>query len=149
MRSLPKFSSLFKKKLSTLDKEVPIKVHVKQGNPLFTIKDICATINPIARLARMFSVDNEVTDQELEQRHKEYCDAQGMFPNMSNTDRNNLKRAILKNRMSVMVFEKFADILGYRIVDVAYTLQNTVTGEIKIYKTSETEDYVRKHSDKS
>lgn len=148
MRRLPTFTSLFQKKLATLDKEVPIKVHVKQGNPIFNIKDICSTINPIARLARMFLVDNDITDDEFDQRHREYCEAQGMFPNMINTDKNNQKKAILKNRMSVTTFEKLADILGYKIVDVSYTLQDSTTGEIKIYKTSETEDYVKKHLNK-
>ena len=148
MRRLPTFTSLFQKKLSTLDKEIPIKVHVKQGKSIFNIKDICSTINPIARLARMFLVDNDITDDEFDQKHREYCESQGMFPNMINTDKNNQKKAILKNRMSVTTFEKLADILGYRILDISYTLQNSTTGEIKTYKISETEDYVKNHKEK-
>ena len=141
---LPTFQSQIEKKMASLDKEVPIKVHVKQGDPIFTPKDICTTINPIARLARMFIVDNDVTTDEFDQCHSEYCKAQGMFPNMINTDKNNQKKAILKNRMSVTTFEKLTDILGFKIINLTYTLQDCKTGEIKNYSIADTEHYTRK-----
>lgn len=114
-----------------------VKATVQAGEPLFNQKDIYKTVNPIARLARMVLVDRSITKNELLDLHNEYERNEGKHPKDINTSRNNLFRTLDKPRMTVKIFERLLTFLGFRILDVAYTLQDIDTGEIKEYRLSD------------
>ena len=62
-----------------------------------------------------------------------------MSPLAINTDKNNLRKAIERPAMTIKVMSKLLDIMGYRVVDIAYTIVNDATGERETFAYSDTE----------
>lgn len=110
---------------------------VLSGEPIFEPQDIGKVINPIAKIVRMLFVDEDITKEEFHARHTEFCLRGGRLKKDINTDRNNLVRTLKRPRVTVLAFEKALAVLGLKIVDTSYTIQNTRTGTITTYKYSE------------
>lgn len=123
-------------------------IQIKKGNPFFTKNDIFKTNNPIARLCRFIFVDKQITDIELYEAHDRNGRALQKIPRDINTDKGNLKKALEKPRMTVGQLEKILTILGFQIVDLAYTLKNPTTGEVSTYSLSKISDFLEEsHQD--
>lgn len=117
-------------------------IQIKKGNPFFTKDDIFKTNNPIARLCRFIFVDKQITDVELYEAHDRNGRALQKIPRDINTDKGNLKKALEKPRMTVNQLEKILTILGFQIVDLAYTLKNPTTGEISTYSLTKIAEFL-------
>ena len=119
---------------------------IKSGIPLFKADEILKTPNPVARLLRMVCVDKVITLPELQDAHTQYGIVyEGKHLTATNTDRNNHRRALLRDRVTVDLFEKFLIVMGLKVVDLAYTLEDIRTGETKTYQISEIQEIVNKH----
>jgi hypothetical protein len=94
----------------------------KTGEPIFTKEDIHATNDFLAKIVRMYFVDQNITYEYLKIMHQIYCESICMLSNSINHDRNNFKRALLKPTMTKPFFEKVFNVLGVHIVDVCVTL---------------------------
>ena len=133
----------FRELLKTRAEEVMVKVRERHvptnGEQLFTAGEVMETLNPIARLFRMICVVNNITDEDLFERHREYCERITMMPTAINTDKHNLRKALAKPGMTINIMTKLLDILGYNVIDISYTLMDTKTGDIKKYSFSDTE----------
>ena len=133
------FRELLKKRASVVMQQVRQRKVVHTGEKLFTAGEVMQTLNPIARLFRMFCVLNHITSDDLFDKHKEYCERISMMPTAINTDKHNLRKALAKQGMTIGVMTKLFDILDYKVVDISYTLLNTKSGETKVYSYSDTE----------
>ena len=158
MSKLPDLSQPFKRTpiLSTCDKaakalkdrlaasgsKIKTKVSTKSGKQLYNFRNILQTMNPVAKLLRMIFVDREVTNEELDAYHEYAEKSKGKYPRDINTDRNNMKKALVRERMSVQQFEKILTILDLSILDMSYTLQDLRTGEIREYKLSDIHEFI-------
>ena len=94
----------------------------KTGEPVFTKQDIHDTNDFLAKIVRMYFVDQNITYEYLKIMHQIYCESLCMLCNSINHDRNNFKRALIKPTMTKLFFEKVFSILGVHIVDVCVTL---------------------------
>lgn len=94
----------------------------KHGELIFKPEDIYDTTDFLAKIVRMYFVDNDITYDYLKIMHMIYCESLCMLPSSIHYDRNNFKRAIVKPTMTKPFFEKVFNILGVSIVDVAVTL---------------------------
>lgn len=103
-----------------------LKEHVgligKTGEPVFTKKDIYETNDFLAKIVRMYFVDQNITYEYLKIMHQIYCESLCMLSSSINHDRNNFKRALVKPTMTKPFFERVFNILGVHIVDVSVTL---------------------------
>lgn len=126
---------------------IKTKIKTKSGKPLFKILDIIKTINPMAKLVRMIFIDKGITDDEFKTLHHDYEISNGRLYREIGTIHNNLRRTLLKPTLTVESFEKTLPILGWKIVDMGYTLQDTRTGEIKEYKISDLRKFIEERYD--
>ena len=133
------FRELLKKRASAVMSQIRQRKVIHTGEPLFTASEVMQTLNPIARLFRMFCVLNNITSDDLFDRHKEYCERITMMPTAINTDKHNLRKALAKPGMTIGIMTKLFDILDYKVIDISYTLLNTKTNETKTYSYSDTE----------
>lgn len=129
-------------RLAVSKNKLKTKVSTKSGKQIYNYRNIFQTMNPIAKLLRMLFVDRELTDEELDAYHEYSERRKGKYPRDINTDRNNMKKALFRERMSVQQFEKILTILDLSILDMSYTLQDLRTGEIREYKLSDIQDFV-------
>ena len=120
------------------------KLVVSTGTPIYTVKDILCALNPIAKLIRMIFIDNVITHEEFDSAYKTTGMMEGKLPKDIATVKNNALKALVKDRISVTQFEKILQILGFKILNINYTLQNIKTGEIKEYKLSDFSFFVQK-----
>lgn len=123
------------------------KIKTKTGKPLFKILDIIDTINPMAKLVRMIFIDKGITDDEFKTMHHDYEISNGRLYREIGTIHNNLRRTLQKRTLTVESFEKTLPILGWKIVDMGYTLQDTRTGEVKEYKISDLRKFIEERYD--
>lgn len=112
-----------------------------KGTLVFRAVDINQTLNPISRLLRMIFVHKNVTLEHLKEAHEKYTEKEGKFPKEINNDRNNIKKALFKSRMTIHIFERLLLILGYGIEDISLTIKNMETGEKSTYKLSDASLY--------
>ena len=91
----------------------------KSGQPIFVAEDIHDTTDFLAKIVRMYFVDQNITYEYFKIMHNIYCESLCMLPESINYDRNNLKRALLKPTMTKPLFEKIFSILGAHIIDVS------------------------------
>lgn len=133
------FRELLKMKTKTASKTIRFRTTAKKGECMFTMRDVMATLNPISRLFKLMCVRLHITEDDLFDKHKLYCDRYGYLPTATNTDKHNLRKALAKPCMTVNVMAKLLDILDYSIVDIAYTIKDRSTGEVHTYKYSDTE----------
>ena len=129
-------------RLAVSKNKLKTKVSTKSGTQIYNYRNIFQTMNPVAKLLRMIFVDREITDEELDAYHEYSERRKGKYPRDINTDRNNMKKALIRERMSVQQFEKILTILDLSILDMSYTLQDLRTGEIREYKLSDIQDFV-------
>ncbi len=116
------------------------------GEPIFEINDLTTTVNPIARLLRFIFLDKNITTNVLHDAHFESERATGKLLRDINTSRNNMIKALGKERMTVQQFERILDVLKLQILDLSYTIQDTNTGEVKVYSLSDIPEFLRKHN---
>lgn len=133
------FRELLKQKADAVMVKVRERHTPRSGEKLFTAGEVMETLNPIARLFRMICVVNGITDDDLFDKHREYCEKISMLPTAINTDKHNLRKALAKPGMTINIMTKLLEILGFNVIDISYTLLNTKTGEIKKYSFSDTE----------
>ena len=55
-------------------------------------------------------------------------------------------KALGKERMTVQQFERILDVLKLQILDLSYTIQDTKTGEVKVYSLSDIPAFLEKHN---
>lgn len=135
------FTELFKIKAQTASKITRFRTTAKKGECMFTMRDAMNTLNPISRLFKLICVTKHITEDDLFDKHKTYCEQYGYLPINTNTDKHNLRKALAKPCMTVNVMDKLLDILGYAVMDIAYTIKDKSTGEISTFKYSDTEQY--------
>ena len=136
----PDFRELLKIKIDQAQKHNRFKSLAKKGECMFTLKEAMDTLNPIARLFKMICIKKHVTEDELFDKHKLYCEEKlGIMPTQTNTDKHNLRKALAKPSMTVNVMAKLLEILGYNIVDISYTIMDKETGKIEEFKYTDTE----------
>ena len=135
------FRELLKIKTQAASKTLRFRTTAKKGECMFTMRDVMNTLNPISRLFKLICVKMHITEDDLFDKHKLYCEKYGYLPTATNTDKHNLRKALAKPCMTVNVMAKLLDILDYSIVDIAYTVKDRTTGEVMTYKYSDTEDY--------
>lgn len=135
------FKELLKLKTQTVSKSLRFRTTAKKGECMFTMRDVMSTLNPISRLFKLMCVKMHITEDDLFDKHKLYCDKYGYLPTATNTDKHNLRKALAKPCMTVNVMAKLLDILDYSIVDIAYTVKDRSTGEVATFKYSDTEQY--------
>ena len=135
-------ASALESRLAMAGAKLKTKVSTKSGKPIYNFRNILQTINPIAKLLRMIFVDRDVTNEELDAYHELAEKSKGKYPRDINTDRNNMKKALVRERMSVQQFEKILTILDLLILDMSYTLQDLRTGEIREYKLSDIQEFI-------
>lgn len=116
------------------------------GEPIFEINDLTTTVNPIARLLRFIFLDKNITTNVLHEAHFESERATGKLLRDINTSRNNMIKALGKERMTVQQFERILDVLKLQILDLSYTIQDTKTGEVKVYSLSDIPAFLEKHN---
>lgn len=116
------------------------------GEPVFEGKELTETSNPIARLLRLIFLDKNITEKMLHDAHFESERATGKLLRDINTSRNNMLKALSKERMTVQQFERILDVLKLRILDLSYTIQDVNTGEIKTYSLSDVPKYLQEHN---
>lgn len=133
------FKELLKMKTQAASKSLRFRTTAKKGECMFTMRDVMSTLNPIARLFKLMCVKMHITEDDLFERHKEYCDKYGYLPTATNTDKHNLRKALAKPCMTVNVMAKLLDILNFSIIDISYTVRDRSTGEVVTYKYSDTE----------
>lgn len=133
------FAKLLQQKLPVHRRQIKTNVIVKKGKPAFTEDDILSTVNPIARILRMFFVSNQITEEEFFDKHRQYGESIGLTPTTINTDKHNKKKELFRDRVTVSAFEKIIDILGYRITDITFHIQDPKTGKVTEYRTSQAE----------
>lgn len=141
----PNFKELFAQRCKAVAQTTRTRVIVKSGKLIFRVSDILKTVNPIAKLLRMIFVDRRITDDQLNAAHFEFERREGKLSRDINTSRNNAKKMLAKDRVTVQQFEKMLTILNLRIVDMGYTLQDLETGEVKEYKISDIEKFLAEH----
>jgi hypothetical protein len=112
-------------------------LNATKGTLVFRAIDINKTLNPISRLLRMIFVHKNVTLEHLKDCHERYTEKEGKLPKEINNDRNNIKKALFKSRMTIHIFERLLMILGYCIEDIELTIKNIETGEKSIYRLSD------------
>ena len=134
------FRELFKLKTQAAAKSLRFRTTAKKGECMFTMRDVMSTLNPISRLFKLICVKMHITEDDLFDKHRLYCDKYGFMPTATNTDKHNLRKALAKPCMTVNVMAKLLDILGYSIVDIAYTIKDRNSGEISTFKYSDTEN---------
>lgn len=117
------------------------KIYTTKGTLVFRAIDINKTLNPISRLLRMIFVHKNVTLEHLKDSHEKYTAREGKLPKEINNDRNNIKKALFKSRMTVHIFERLLMILGYCIEDISITIKSMETGEKSTYKLSDANLY--------
>ena len=100
---------------------------------LFTSKDVVDTLNPLARFFRMMCVDDNISKEMFFDMHKAHLEQLGLTPNLINIDKHNLIKALVKPSITMDVLSKTTEILGYRVLDMTYTVLDTHTGEVKTY----------------
>lgn len=137
---------IFSKRLEDASIGTKTRVVVNTGTKIFSVHDIAKTVNPIARLIRTIFVDKKITKEEFAEQHHRFLAMEGKFSRDRNTDRNNLYKALDKPCMTVKIFERILTFLGFRIIDISYTILDTKTGEVKEYRTSEIPDFIMKES---
>lgn len=135
------FSQRLSQRIQRIKANITPVIQVKK-ELRFLQNDIFKTNNPIARLCRFIFVDKQITDVELYEAHDRNGRALQKIPRDINTDKGNLKKALEKPRMTVGQLEKILTILGFQIVDLAYTLKNPTTGEISTYSLSKITDFL-------
>ena len=138
---------LFSQRIVANKGTLPSTIECKEGTPLYKISDICRTINPVAKILRMIFVDRNVTYEELFSKHKRKCELEGMIPRQLNTNKGNIKKVLVKNRMSMKQFEKLLLILDLKIENVSFTIKDSKTGTLKTYSLSDTAKYSNKSNE--
>lgn len=139
-------NQLFRKALAARASALKTNFNVASGGePVFEVKDLIETSNPIARLLRLIFLDKNITDKMLNEAHGESERATGKLLRDINTSRNNMLKALSKERMTVQQFERILDVLKLRILDLSYTIQDVNTGEIKMYSLSDVPTYLKEH----
>lgn len=118
---------------------------VHDGKPIFRPESLLETVNPIARLVRLIFLDQNITEEYFREVHSEIERAEGKLPKDVNTIRNNLLKALSKERMSVPQFERILTILGFNILDITYALLDSRTGEVRSYSLSDIPPYLEAH----
>ncbi len=133
------FKKILEAKAQVVKAQARSRAVARKGECLFTEKDTMDTLNPIARIFRLICRNTHVTEDDLFDKHRLYCSQLGFPPTQINTDKHNLRKALIKPCMTISVIEKLLTILGYNILDVSFKIQDQVSGEISTYSYSDAE----------
>ena len=131
---------LFLQHVSGMEIPTARKYNTDVGKQLFTFEDVFKTSHPLSRLMRMILASNGVTIEEFDKKHHAFAEAAGLMTNQINYNRNNIKKAISKPKVSYWMFEQVINaIFGYGLKDIHMKLVNPNTGEIEEYSLSDIE----------
>jgi hypothetical protein len=110
------FIDSFVRDVEDADPDVPSS---GSGAPLFTQEDVDACTDRFARLLRGIYVDRGVTRQMFKIMHKHYAThILGCSPSLANRMRNNLLKAILRNKVTNRTFTLALATIGLHLDNV-------------------------------
>lgn len=110
------------------------KCDTDAAKQLMQFQDVLCTTHPLARLLRMVLSDHKVTNAEFEDKHRTYAEAAGYLSQQIGYNRNNIKKAICRPRITWQMFEQVVlVILGFSLDDVIIKLKHPTTGENLTY----------------
>ena len=113
---------------------------------MFKLEDVMSTLHPLARLMRMIMYVNGITHAEFDERHRVYAENAGFLNVQINYNRNNVKKAMFRDRLSFAMFEQIVNVvLGYGTQDIVFKLINPTTGEIEEYSLSKVQELMANH----
>ena len=115
--------------------------NVQQGTPLVGVPDLFSTTFPLAIIARLFLIKENLTKERLADAFNDMASATGLLMTQASSGRGNLKKDIIKNKVSWDLLEKLIRVGGYDIVDVSLTLVDRKTHEVKEIKKSDRDQY--------
>lgn len=114
----------------------------KVEDPLYTPKDLCGITNPVAILARLLCLRFNITKDDFATRHYAYKKKKGKSDQQINTDKGNLNKNLIANRLTVDKLEELVASLGFDIIDYAITVIDKKTGETAEFHSNSSEDFV-------
>lgn len=98
---------------------------------LFTFQDVMDVTHPIAKIMRMILATYGVTQAEFDERHRVYAESAGFLNVQVNYNRNNIKKAMVRNRLSYQMFEQIIfSIMGFGLGDLVFKLIEPNTGNL-------------------
>lgn len=99
---------------------------------------VLGTSHPLAKLARMILFQNKITNQEFVDRHRAYAEAAGYLSTEINYSRNNIKKAMYKEKLSFTMFEQLINVIfGFELKDLTVKLTNPYNGKVETYSLSD------------
>lgn len=101
---------------------------------IFTKEEIFTTVELLARLLRKIFVDNNITYPKFREMHKKYMQGLGASTPIINYNWNNLRKAIIKDKITFHMFHYvITALLDLNISDIAITTQSRENVE-KVYR---------------
>ena len=91
--------------------------------------------HPLVRLLRLIFYKKKVTLDDFSSKYAQHGKILGLHPSITNTNRNNARKALQLETMTWDFFSKtLHNILRLNIVDFSVTVQDTDTGKLTTYK---------------
>lgn len=115
----------------------------KTGTPLFTTHDLRTTSQPLAQIARLFLIKNNITRERFESLHRKMGLSTYMSTNIMNYDRNNILRAMAQGNITWNFLEKLLIVCGFDLTDLTLTLTNQETGEVSSISRSDVQELIK------
>ncbi len=115
------------------------------GDPIFTVQDICETTHPLAQMLRYFLAIKRVTKNMLKRMHRKLAIETCMSTNKTSFDFSNMYRSISQHEATWQSTEKVLHVMGEELIDLVYVLRNNETGEISEIRRSDAIKAISEH----
>jgi hypothetical protein len=107
------------------------------GEPIFGINGLRDAKHPLARLLRIFLIEEKISLGELAERHNAELEKLGVNPSRVSSSLSNLKKSVMNPAPTFNNLRNTLFFCGYDLTNISLEITERQTGKVKVLSTKD------------